>query len=95
MIHIKWLVFFGGTYQAMITQQNMQERGFLIYSRCLLCENELENTRHIFIRRPVAGQQWDLFFIVMGVMWDIPSSVKQLLGGWKLTGLEEENAKVI
>lgn len=57
MFFFLWLLI----RQRVLTQTNLQRRGFALASQCLLCKESVEDIEHLFCRCPVTSQVWDYF----------------------------------
>lgn len=77
-----WLV----AREACLTQDNLQRRGFLLCSRCLLCGRDLETNSHLFLHCPITSQLWQLFLNIVGLRWTMPATTLELLKSWNNMG---------
>lgn len=76
-------MFWTAAWEACLTQNNLQKRGFVFCSRCYLCEEELETTIHLLLHCRYARQCQELFFNLCGISWTMPQNVRTLLNSWK------------
>ena len=51
-------------------------------NRCFLCKGEEESCDHILLHCSKASLLWQLVFSLLGVVWVVHSSVKEMLLGW-------------
>ncbi|WMV58636.1 hypothetical protein MTR67_052021 [Solanum verrucosum] len=73
-----WLV----ARKACSTHEALQKRGINIASRCLLCKEALETSKHLFLHCKVTTQVWALFTTIVGILWIMPEHTADLLSCW-------------
>ena len=66
--------------KALILDQ-LKKRGWALLNRCYLSGAAEESINHLLIHCTKARVLWDLLFNLFGVLWVLPSSVKEILLG--------------
>uniref|UniRef100_A0A5B7BN90 Reverse transcriptase zinc-binding domain-containing protein n=1 Tax=Davidia involucrata TaxID=16924 RepID=A0A5B7BN90_DAVIN len=61
---------------------NLKRRGFVLASRCIMCEKEEETSNHLFLHCDVARVLWNVLFSLGGCQWVMPRTVREL-SCWK------------
>ncbi|CAN1801820.1 hypothetical protein LINPERHAP1_LOCUS23115 [Linum perenne] len=74
-----WLVFLG----RILTLDVLQGRGFQFPNRCALCGQYEELASHIFIHCSFVKPIWSKISSRLSIFGPLPSSVADLIGGWK------------
>ena len=75
------IVFFAweAAWGKVLTLDRLQRRGWQFLNRCFLCGCEEETINHILIHCTVVKGLWDIIFVLCGVQWVFPESVKEVL----------------
>ena len=60
----------------------LKKRGWALPNRCYLCGAAEESIHRLLIHCTKARVLWDLLFNLFGVLWVLPSSVKEILLRW-------------
>lgn len=84
-----WLV----ARKACSTHEALQKRGINIASRCLLCKEALETSKHLFLHCKVTTQVWALFTTIVGILWIMPEHTANLLSCWIRRGGSKSQKK--
>ena len=66
----------------MLTLDHLKRRGWSLANTCFLCLEEEETIDRILIHCVKARVLWNLVFSLFGMLWTLPSSVKDMLLGW-------------
>lgn len=74
-----WLVL----HNRALTWDNLQKRGFIGPSRCMLCENGLETLNHLLNTCPTACSLWDEMAIVFKQSDRDRNSIQNSLSQWR------------
>lgn len=53
----------------MLTHDNLMKRGFVMASRCCLCNCAFETVSHLFLHCPVSAELWGYFLDRFGLSW--------------------------
>ena len=77
-----WIFAWEATWNKILTLDNVQKRGWVVASRCNLCKKEEESTDHLLIHCNLTHDLWHFVFPLFGVLWVLPSTVKEVLLSW-------------
>ncbi|RVW39006.1 putative ribonuclease H protein [Vitis vinifera] len=66
----------------VLTQEQLQRRGFSLANRCFLCLSEEETVDHLLLHCIKTRVLWNLLFSLFGISWTLSCSVKSTLLGW-------------
>ncbi|RVX01042.1 hypothetical protein CK203_022864 [Vitis vinifera] len=77
-------VFFAweASWGKVLTQEQLQRRGFSLTNRCFLCLSEEETVDHLLLHYVKTRVLWNLLFSLFGVSWTLSCTVKATLLGW-------------
>ena len=59
------------------------KRGWQLPKRCYLCGYAEESVLHILLHCPVVSPLWEIFFVLIGVRWVFPKTIKEALLSWR------------
>ena len=74
-----WEVWWG----KILTMEQLKKRGRHLASRCPLCGKDEESLDHLLLHCPKVHNLWAFIFMMFGVFWVLPRSIKDTLVGWK------------
>lgn len=63
-------------------------------NRHYLCKSKGRSIDQIVLRYPKVRVLWQLFFSLLGIIWVVPSSVRETLLSWHGAPLSEENTSM-
>ncbi|RVX19375.1 putative ribonuclease H protein [Vitis vinifera] len=66
----------------VLTQEQLQRRGFSLANRCFLCLSEEETVDHLLLHCVKTRVLWNLLFSLFGISWTLSCTVKTTLLGW-------------
>ncbi|RVW95701.1 hypothetical protein CK203_031580 [Vitis vinifera] len=66
----------------VLTQEQLQRRGFSLANRCFLCLSEEETMDHLLLHCIKTRILWNLLFSLFGISWTLSGTVKTTLLGW-------------
>ncbi|RVX09127.1 putative ribonuclease H protein [Vitis vinifera] len=66
----------------VLTQEQLQRRGFSLANRCFLCLPEEETVDHLLLHCIKTRVLWNLLFSLFGISWTLSCTVKTTLLGW-------------
>ena len=66
----------------VLTQEQLQRRGFSLANRCFLCLSEEETVDHLLLHCVKTRVLWNLLFSLFGISWTLSCTVKATLLGW-------------
>ena len=72
----------------------LKKRGRILANRCFLCCEEEETIDHILIHCTRARVLWELLFVLFGLMWVLPYSVRYPHLGWHGINMGKKCSKV-
>ena len=78
----------------MLTLDRLKRRWWFLTNRCFLCLEEEETIDHIFIHCVKTRVLWNLLFSLLGVLWILPSLVRDTLLGWHGSFVGKRRKKV-
>lgn len=71
----------------ILTQRNLQKRGYALASRCAMCSKASEDVDHLFVGCPLASKVWAA---LAGSFFDYQrQSVKEFFALWEQFGVTE------
>ncbi|OVA02896.1 Reverse transcriptase zinc-binding domain [Macleaya cordata] len=65
--------------EKLLTQDNLQRRGWNFPNHCYLCEEETETVRHLFIECKYSKEVWNGISDGTGQHWNAPLTIKEIL----------------
>lgn len=74
-----WLV----AHEACLTQENLMRRGWIMCSRCYLCEKACESVDHLFLQCEFTWLVWSMFTANFGILWASPKKFRNILECWE------------
>ena len=79
------VVFFAweATWGKVLTLDRLQKRRWQLPNRCYLCGCEEETVNHILLHCRVVRVLWEIVFVLFGIQWVFPSTVKEVLISWR------------
>ncbi|RVW19996.1 LINE-1 retrotransposable element ORF2 protein [Vitis vinifera] len=79
------VVFFAweATWGKVLTLDRLQRRGWQFPNRCFLCGCEEETVNHILLHCTVVRVLWEIVFVLFGIQWVFPETVKDMLFSWR------------
>ena len=88
MFQLNWLFFvfffaWEATWGKVLTLDKLQKRGWQLLNRCYLCGYAEELVHHILLHYPVVSPLWEIAFVLIGVSWVFPKTVKEALLSWR------------
>ena len=66
----------------VLTQEQLQRRGFSLANRCFLCLSKEETVDHLLLHCVKTRVLWNLLFSLFGISWTLSCTVKTTLLGW-------------
>lgn len=84
--------------EAILTHENLNERGFRLHSRCFLCEEQRETVNHLFLHCKWTEHLWQMFITMRKITWVKPGRIKEVLKCWNRDGFanrKEERWKIV
>ena len=78
----------------MLTLDRLKRRGWFLTNRCFLCLEEEETIDHIFIHCVKTRVLWNLLFSLLGVLWILPSLLRDTLLEWHGSFVGKRRKKV-
>ncbi|RVW58882.1 hypothetical protein CK203_104242 [Vitis vinifera] len=66
----------------VLTQEQLQRRGFSLANRCFLCLSEEETVDLLLLHCVKTRVLWNLLFSLFGISWTLSCTVKTTLLGW-------------
>ena len=66
----------------VLTQEQLQRKGFSLANRCFLCLSEEETVDHLLLHCVKTWVLWNLLFSLFGISWTLSCTVKATLLGW-------------
>ncbi|RVW17271.1 Transposon TX1 uncharacterized 149 kDa protein [Vitis vinifera] len=77
----------------ILTQEQLQRRGFSLANRCFLCLSEEETVDHLLLHCVKTRVLWNLLFSLFGISWTLSCTVKTTLLGWNGGFVEKRRKK--
>ncbi|CAN1748514.1 Putative ribonuclease H protein At1g65750, partial [Linum perenne] len=74
-----WKVY----HKKMATIDNLQQKGFALANRCVLCGNNLESVDHLFLSCAFTSEVWTLISSKLSIHGPLSSSVVDFIQSWK------------
>ena len=65
------------------TLDQLRKRGIPLANRCPLCKSEEENIDHLLLCYDLVQDLRALLFAIFGINWVLPSSVQEMMAGWR------------
>ena len=72
-----------GWWDKILTMEQLKKRGRHLASRCPLCVKGEERLDHLMLHCPKVYNLCALIFMIFGVNWVLPRSIKDTLVAWK------------
>ncbi|WJZ93749.1 hypothetical protein VitviT2T_012666 [Vitis vinifera] len=90
------VVFFAweATWGKVLTLDRLQRRGWQFPNRCFLCGCEEETVNHILLHCTVVRVLWEIVFVLFGIQWVFPETVKDMLFSWRGSFVGKKRKKV-
>ncbi|CAN1273141.1 hypothetical protein LINPERPRIM_LOCUS14878, partial [Linum perenne] len=76
---LSWKIYF----RKVATIDNLQKKGLVLVNRCALCVSDLESVDHLFTTCAFVSEIWTLVSSKLSIHGPLPSSVVELIKGWK------------
>uniref|UniRef100_A0A2N9G3B1 Reverse transcriptase zinc-binding domain-containing protein n=1 Tax=Fagus sylvatica TaxID=28930 RepID=A0A2N9G3B1_FAGSY len=64
---------------------NLRTRNIILVSWCCLCKADGETMDHLLLHCAFSKEVWDMVFVMFGVSWAMPRTVRGLLACWQGT----------
>ncbi|CAN0840487.1 Putative ribonuclease H protein At1g65750, partial [Linum grandiflorum] len=74
-----WKVY----HQKIATTDNLQQRGFHLAGRCVLCSKQSESVNHLFLQCEFASGIWRRFSSVLSIHGPFHNEMTDFMWGWK------------
>ena len=71
------------TWGKVFTLDKLQKRGWQLPNRCYLCGCAEESVYHILLHCPEVSPLWEIVFVLIGVHWIFPKTIKEVLLSWR------------
>ena len=82
------------TWRKVFTLDQVQKMGRSLANRCFLCHFEEESIHHLLVHCVKTRVLWELLFVLFGVSWKLPSSIRDTLLGWHGSFVDKKRKKV-
>lgn len=77
-----------------LTLNQIQKRGWALVNRCYLCHSNEESIDHLLLHCVKTRALWEMLFSLFGVLWVVPSSVRETLLSWNGSFVGKKRKKV-
>ena len=77
-----------------LTLDQIQKRGWALANRCYLCHLNEESIDHLLLHCVKTRALWEMLFSLFGVLWVVPSSVRETLLSWNEPFVGKKRKKV-
>ncbi|CAN1180371.1 hypothetical protein LINPERHAP2_LOCUS34742, partial [Linum perenne] len=81
-----WQVF----HKSISTYENLQKRGFIGPSCCVLCKADLESVSHLLVSCPFSSQVWTILSSKLAIWGPLHSDVSYFLRDWQTRNCKGE-----
>ncbi|KAL6339823.1 hypothetical protein AAG906_034911 [Vitis piasezkii] len=82
------------TWGKVLTLDRLQKRGWQLPNRCFLCGCEEETVNHILLHCTVVRVLWEIVFVLFGIQWVLPETVKDMLFSWRGSFVGKKRKKI-
>ena len=82
------------TWGKVLTLDRLQRRGWQFPNRCFLCGCEEETVNHILLHCTVVRVLWEIVFVLFGIQWVFPETVKDMLFSWRGSFVGKKRKKI-
>jgi hypothetical protein len=67
----------------ILTADNLRTWNIILVSWCCLCKADGETVDHLLLHCAFSKEVWDMVFVMFGVSWTMPRTVRGLLACWQ------------
>ncbi|CAN4101419.1 unnamed protein product [Withania somnifera] len=65
--------------EAVLTQENLIKRKWILCCRCFCFKNEVETVGHLFLHCSITDQLWKIIINLRGIAWTMPRNITEAL----------------
>ena len=69
--------------EKILTTDNLLKKGFKIFNRCYLCENDVESITHLTLHCSFTKNIWDRVYGLLNIALVFPTTIQHFFNGWK------------
>jgi hypothetical protein len=70
--------------EKILTMDNLLKKNIIVTEWCCMCKTSGESIDHLSLHCEVAIKVWNMVCQLFGVMWVMPSRLKECLGSWRI-----------